>query len=138
MKTQILALSLIALLSSGCATTQTNENDYLHRLGLTGFGAALGDGHSSFGVHYHHDGYYDYHGTRYYDRSVYLQAVEQYERRQQLTQRYINYSKYYRGYNPRYSSPRYSSRGYNSRLFIQRSRIPFRSYRSSRFRHRYR
>ena len=119
MKNKILALSMIALLCTSCAsTTQADENDFLYALGLIGFGALLGDGHNSFGVHFHHNGYYNYRGSRYYDRITYLRAVERFERQRRLSARYNSRHDIY------YSGP-------NTRITIARQ-YPLTTYRNNR------
>lgn len=101
MKKTIITLSVIALALS--STAQSHENDYLIVAGLLGLGLALGDGHTSFGIHYS-NGYYNYRGHRYNNRSAYLRAVENYERQHRYyPRRTISISNHYYSRNINYS-----------------------------------
>lgn len=99
MKKIIMTVFLMSSVIS--ANALGHDDDVALIAGLAGLALIIGDGRSSFGIHYDR-GYYNYRGYRYNNRAAYLRAISQYERER----------RYYSGYG--YSNSRYYN---NSRYY---------------------
>lgn len=78
-----LAASMLSLNAYG------DNIKFVNLSGLSGLTHIVGDGRSSFGIHFNR-GFYDYRGNRYSSRSSYLRAVAEFERQRLLSQKVVS------------------------------------------------
>ena len=113
MKKILIGLVLVAAATS--TNTYAGDEELALIAGLAGLALIIGDGHTSFGVHYDR-GYYNYRGYRYSNRAAYLRAVARYERERRYAQRYYYHPGYSNSSRLRYYNDyRYNGRSYNDR-----------------------
>ena len=123
MKKIIIALALIAASFSTASFADGKTN--LAVVAGGNLALIIGDGRTSFGIHFDKRGFYDYRGQRFRSRAAYIRAVKKFEQQKLLALRLQKERKLVNSFSNR--------RSFNSGFNSRNSFNSFNSFNNGRF-----